>query len=287
MSQTAIISFFLLHLLLPLLVLVLAAVVLVINHQKSLLSTRQLVVVLLLFVVPMALLGLFGLTDLWFMPRCYVLVQVLAVGGGTYYLRHLDFALGEDLRREPGFVALLTTLVVLLSGCLFQLLFNALSELSYGLWAMTCLLPFGLPLLFERAYEALLAIPNEIRKVWHYPRNAPEVQLDNVDYYRLMILAVELRKQPGAAEPAIQVKARTTQDLPFGVWFQKFIDDYNYKFPQSPIQTDGAEAPYGWLFYAVRPSFFRLRRYIDADLSIALNRLDEDCIIVAKRVEEV
>ncbi len=286
MSHAVIVSFFLRYLLLPLLALALAVVVVLVNNHKNLLSTRQLVMLLPLFVLPMALMGLFGFNDLWFMPLYYVLVQVLALGGGAYYARHLDFALGEDLRREPGFVVLLTGSILLLGSCLFQLLFNALSELAYGSWAMSCLLPFGLPLLFGRAYEALVAIPNEIRKVWHYPRNAPEIQLD-VDYYRLMILAVELRKQPGAAEPTIQVKARTTQDLPFGVWFQKFIDDYNYKFPQSPIQTDDASEPYGWLFYAVRPSFFRMRRYIDADLSIALNRLDENCVIVAKRVEEV
>ncbi len=286
-SQTALVSSFARDLLLPLLALVLASVMLFINRQKDLLSARQLLVMLLLFVLPMALMGLFGLNDLWFMPFYYVLVQLIALVGGQYYLRHLDFALGEDLRREPGFVAFLTVIILLLGGGLFQLVFNAFSELDYGLWAMTCLLPFVLPLLFARAYEALLAIPNEIRKVWYYPRNATEVQLENVDYYRLMILAVELRKQPGAEEPAIQVKARTTQDLPFGVWFQKFIDDYNYKFPQSPIQTDSDTGPYGWLFYAVRPSFFRWRRYIDADLSIALNRLDERCVIVAKRVEEV
>jgi hypothetical protein len=181
----------------------------------------------------------------------------------------------------------LTGVILLLGSYLFSLLFNCFSTLHYGLWAATCVLPFYVPLLFVRAFEALVGIPNEIRKIWHYPRHAAEVVLDDVDPYRLMILAVELHKRPGSGEPPVKVKARTPSDLPFGVWFQKFIDDYNYKFPNEPIQTTNAsEEEYGWLFYHVKPSLFSLRRYIDTDLSIARNKLTERDLIVAKRVAD-
>jgi hypothetical protein len=287
-SHAAIVSLFLHYLLLPVVALLLGVVLYLRNHRRHLLDFRHFAG-LLVFTVPMGLLGLLGLLDLWFMPFYYLLVLVLALLGGVYYLRQLGRALGEDQHHEQGFVYVLTAFVLTLGGALFCIVFTLCSELNYGLWATTCLLSFVVPLLFLRAYEAMLAIPSEIRQVWYYPLNSPEIELDHIDYYRLKILTVELHKRPGRGEPPIKIKARTPPELPFGQWFQKFIDDYNYKFPNSPIQVaDDQLIPYGWLFYAVQPSLFRLqlRRYIDADLSIAHNRLDERYVIVAKRVEE-
>ncbi|OUJ74796.1 TssN family type VI secretion system protein [Hymenobacter crusticola] len=279
--------FFLHYLLLPILALVVLVALVAINQKKGLLSGRQVVVMVLVFALPMALAGLFGLIYLWFIPWYYVLMQAIFFGIGVLYLRQLDKVLGEDRRTELPFTYLLTSLILLLGGYCFSLIFNLFSSLPYGLWAATCVLPFVVPLLFFQTFEALVAIPNEIRKVWHYPRPAPEVVLDDIDHFHLMILEVELRKRPGITEAPVKVKARAAQELPFGVWFQKFIDDYNYKFPHDPILTTTADATeYGWLFYYVRASPFRLRRYIDADLSIAHNYLNERCLIVAKRVEE-
>ena len=279
-------GFFLEYVLLPLLALLCAVGLVLVNQKKGLLTVRQLLLVVLLFGLPMALAGLAGLIDLAFMPWYYLGWQAGFLALGIFYVRQLDHLLGEDRRTQPLFVHLLTGLILLLGGYLFSLLFNYLSALNYGLWAATCLLPFYVPLLFVWAFEALLGIPNEIRKIWYYPRHAAEVMLEDADPYRLMILAVELQKRPGSGEPPVKVKARTPQDLPFGVWFQKFVDDYNYKFPDAPIQTvNDSEEEYGWLFYYVKPSLFSLRHYIDADLSIAHNKLTQRHLIVAKRVE--
>ncbi|MGI4743364.1 MAG: TssN family type VI secretion system protein [Janthinobacterium lividum] len=279
-------GFFLEYLLLPILALLWAVGLVVINRKKGLLSNKQLLLLVLIFGLPMALAGLVGRIYLIFMPWYYLVLQAGFLGLGIFYVRELDHLLREDRHRQPLFGHLLTGVIMLLGGYLFSLLFNFFSSLHYGLWAATCVLPFYLPLLFVQAFEALVVIPSEIRKIWHYPRHAAEVVLDDVDPYRLMILAVELQKSPGSGEPPVKVKARTPADLPFGVWFQKFIDDYNYKFPNEPIQTmNASEEEYGWLFYYVKPSLFGLRRYIDADQSIANNKLTERCLIVAKRVE--
>lgn len=281
------IGFFLEYLLLPILALLWAVGLGHINQKKGLLSLRQLLLVVLLFGLPMGLAGLAGLIEMAFMPWYYLGWQAVFLALGVFYVRQLDHLLGEDHRTQALFVHLLTGVILLLGSYLFSLLFNYFSTLQYGLWAATCVLPFYVPLLFVRAFEALVGIPNEIRKIWHYPRHAAEVVLDDVDPYRLMILAVELHKRPGSGEPPVKVKARTPSDLPFGVWFQKFIDDYNYKFPNEPIQTTNAsEEEYGWLFYHVKPSLFSLRRYIDTDLSIARNKLTERDLIVAKRVAD-
>ncbi|RYF72581.1 MAG: hypothetical protein EOO39_11910 [Cytophagaceae bacterium] len=281
------VQFFLTYLLVPIVTLVLATSLAAINQRKSLLSGRKLLISVAQFTLPMALAGLFGMIDLWFMPYYYLLMAVVFLIEGMLYVRQLVRLMGDEQRTEPLFVALLTLLILLIGGYSFGWVFNYFSTLKYGFWAATCLFPFAIPLVFARTYDALVAIPNEVHKVWYYPRQAKEIEFEGVDYYRLMILEVELRKDPAnTAEGPVKVKARATQDLSFGLWFQKFIDDYNYKFPNDPIVTESPDqAAYGWLFYYVRPSIFSLRRYIDFDVSVAQNRLSERHIIQAKRVE--
>lgn len=279
------INFFLEYLLLPILILLVALGLFIVKQKKDLLAIRPLLLLLLVFGLPMMLAGFFGFIDLAFMPWYYLALQAIFLVLGMFYVRELDRLLGPDRREQPIFVHLLTALILLTGDYIFSLIFNLAGTMHYGLWAATCVLPFYVPVLFVRTFEALIAIPNKIEKVWYYPRHAAEVILDNADHYRLMILAVELYKNAGSSEPPIRVKARTPQDLPFGMWFQKFIDDYNYKFPHEPIQTaNEEEVEYGWLFYYLKPSPFKLRRYIDTDLSIEDNNLTEHCLIVAKRV---
>lgn len=281
------VQFFLTYLLVPLMAVVLTTVLAAINQKKALLSGRKLLISVAQFTLPMALAGLFGMIDLWFMPLYYLLMALVFLVEGMLYVRQLVRLMGDEQRTEPLFVLLLTILILVIGGYSFGWVFNYFSTLKYGFWAATCIVPFSIPLVFSRTYEALLAIPNEVHKVWYYPRQAKEIEFEGVDYYRLMILEVELRKDPARpAEGPVKVKARATQDLSFGLWFQKFIDDYNYKFPNDPIVTETPDqATYGWLFYYVRPSFFSLRRYIDFDISVAQNRLTERHTIQAKRVE--
>jgi hypothetical protein len=83
------------------------------------------------------------------------------------------------------------------------------------------------------------------------------------------------------------VKAKAPRNMNFGLWFQKFIDDYNLKFPDSQIQyTFGRNEKYKWIFY-IKPSFFKQRQFIDPDLDIEQNKITEKYAIHAKRVSEV
>ena len=86
-------------------------------------------------------------------------------------------------------------------------------------------------------------------------------------------------------DPASErITGKASEDVLFGQWFQRMIDDCNLKSPSSPIvyQHEGG-AYYEWVFYT-KPSFFRRRSYIDPDLTFAGNRLRRHDVIIAKRV---
>lgn len=276
-------DFFFRYLLIPLLALIWAVGLFVLNQRRGMVFSIRSLLLLLLFTLPIALAGFFGLLDLWFMPYCYIGLAAAFLALGILYLHALNRALGYEWQEQFWLVHLLTQLILLLGTYFFSLLFDACGslQLHYGLWAATCVLSFYVPLFFTQTFEALAAIPDQVRQLWHYPTNAVEV-VNDADPFQLMIAAIELYKSPQALTP-VRVKARLPQDMVFGQWFQKFVDDYNYTFAAEPIETT-ATPGYGWLFYAVWVSPFRRRRYIDASRSVAENRLTERCLIVAKWV---
>ncbi len=263
------------------------------NRKLELMSNKRLVLTVLISGLILALAGLFGLNGLQFVPVYYIVVQLFSLLCGVLFLSRMIADMGPAFATKPTFVVLMTASVVGFGLILFSPLFNYLSSLRYGLlqydvWASSSLLPFLLPVVFAYTFHSLVNVPNEIYKLWYYPRYAEEVVMEGVDYYRLMLLEVQVYKDPNRKEPPIKVKARTTGDVTFGTWFQKFVDDYNHKFPNDPIQTfDDAAHEYGWLFYSLKPSLFRLRSYIDFEQTIAQNNLRENYLIVAKRVEEI
>ncbi len=263
------------------------------NQKHALMNTKRLLLTVLISALLLTIPGGFGLIGLRFIPVYYIIVQVIGLLLGVLFLNRMLVDMGPSFTIKPAFILLLTGSVLGFGVLLFTLLFNYLSNLQYGsiqydLWAATSLLPFGLPVLFAYTFNAMTQVPNEIYKLWYYPRHAEEIDMEGVDYYRLMLLEVQVHKHPGRQEPPVNVKARTAGDVPFGVWFQKFIDDYNYKFPNDPIQIfDDTAHEYGWLFYSIKPSLFRLRSYIDFEQTIAQNKLQENYLIVAKRVEEI
>lgn len=293
MSMDGISPFLISYLLLILITLGMAIAAVWINRQHVLMSVRRLMLTILISTLILAVPGVFGLVGLQFIPVYYVLVQLISLLLGILFLRRMIADMGPAFTTRPEFVILLMGSIIGFGAVFFTPIFNYLSSLRYGslpydLWAATSLLPFVLPIVFAYTFNALVAVPNEIYKLWYYPRHAEEVLLEGVDYYHLMLLEIQIHKDPSRKEPPIKVKARTAGDVAFGTWFQKFIDDYNHKFPNDPIQTfDDTAHEYGWLFYSLKPSLFRLRHYINFEETIAQNKLREHYLIVAKRVEEI
>lgn len=284
--------FFINYILLLLTAFGMAGIAVWINRQHTLMPVRRLISIILIGALCLTIPGLFGLIGLQFIPAGYLLVQLLSLLLGIVFLHRMLTDMGPAFIQKSTFVLLLTGSTVCLGAVLFTPVFNYLSSVRYGvlpydLWASTSLLPSVLPVIFAYTFNALVTVPNEIYKLWRYPRYADDIDMDSTDYYHSMILEIQVHKNPNRNDPPIKVKARTEKHVAFGIWFQKFIDDYNLKFPNDPIQIfDDTAHEYRWLFYSLKPSLFRLRNYIDFEQTIAQNNLNEKHLIIARRVEE-
>lgn len=279
-------SFFIRYLLFPVIFVATTAIMAIINKKNQIINNKRLIVTMLLTGIVLGIPGILGFLDLQFMPWGYICCQIyyLIIGivfvwlAGTYY--------EKELIDRKAFFFICSLICCLLGMFLFKLGFDWLNDLEYGLWASTSVLVFLLPMMFWWAYIAYLNIPLEIYKVWQYPLYPDDINMEHLDFDRLLVLEVNMYKNTDDNEP-LKVKAKAPRNMNFGQWFQKFIDDYNLKFPQSPIeyQLETGES-FKWIFY-IKPTFFAQRNFIDPDLDIEQNKITEKYAIFAKRVSEV
>ncbi|MCZ4223963.1 TssN family type VI secretion system protein [Pedobacter rhodius] len=278
-------SFFIRFLLFPLIFLVSTAVLSIINKKNQFLNNKRLIVSVLLIGIILAIPGFLGFLNFNFMPWGYIICCIYYVLTGITFVYLLTKYYPKDLLDRKVFIFFATLISAILSVYLFQLAFNWLSSINFGWFGAGSISWFFVPLIFWWAYVSLLHIPAEIYKIWKYPATPLEINMDHVDFNRLLVLELELYKKSSDAEP-LKVKVKALKDMNFGIWFHKFIDDYNLKFAASPIEfRDEYMEGYKWIFF-IKTSFFKRNIFIDPDLDITENGISEKMTIYAKRVSE-
>jgi hypothetical protein len=277
-------KFVLMYLLMPLIALALGGVMFFIAKKNRLLGNKKLIFYFLLSCLILAFPALLGFIDYWFMPYAYIGLMALYLVLGYYNLGILD-KLIEGFKEKPYYVEFLFVFVLMFAGAaLFSLVFNLCNELQYGLWACTCLLPFIFPSLFLKAYHSYMDIPLEVYRIWSYDGQAGEMTGDDFDSGKVIVVELEIFKQIEDRKP-LNIKVKSSEITPFGIWFKTFITDYNKKSPQSPVVYNNKSGPRGWIFY-VNTSILGRKRYIDPDLSFIQNEIKEENVIIAKRVQQ-
>ncbi|WP_293787906.1 TssN family type VI secretion system protein [uncultured Pedobacter sp.] len=278
-------SFFIRFLLFPLIFMVSTAVLSVINKKNQFLNNKKLIVSVLIIGIILAIPGFLGFLNFNFMPWGYIICCIFYILMGTVFVYLLTKYYPKDLLERKVFIFFATLVAAILSVYLYQLAFNWLSSVNFGWFGAGSIAWFFVPLLFWWAYVSLLSIPSEIYKIWKYPDTPLDINMDHVDFNRLLVLELELYKRSTDPEP-LKVKVKAVENMNFGVWFHKFIDDYNLKFAKSPVEfrSDDQEN-YKWIFF-IKTSFFKRNIFIDPDLDIIENGITEKMTIYAKRVSE-
>ncbi|HTB99073.1 MAG TPA: TssN family type VI secretion system protein [Ferruginibacter sp.] len=278
-------ALFLQFILMPLIIVVLVLLMVVVKHVNETISNTTVIVFIILFGLVMAIPGLFGFVGDTFSPWYYLLAQLIYLLLGIIFVQlyYVYFKKVENVKILFQLIALL--IITSLGGYLFAVIFNLISETGGGYIAATCMLTFPVPVIFYHVYRAFLAIPFEIYDVWVYPKDSEAISFDGQDFNKLMVLELEFSRNADDKN-RLKVKAKAPAEMPLGSWFKKFIDDYNYKFPNNTIgYLDADGFSHGWIFYSKR-SFFHRRRMLDPADSIKDNKIQEHVTIISKRVIE-
>jgi hypothetical protein len=273
------------YMIMPLLAIILVFVVFLMLKKNKLFSNKKAIFYILLCGLVLSIPGLFGFLGYDFMPFAYIALFILYLflgWGNIGWIRNFM----PNIKKEgtPYIAEFLIHFIIMFTGAaFFSLIFNLCNELEYGLWACTCMFSFIFPSLFSETVRRYLEIPLEVHKIWHFSYTDDLSQFEYMDFNKLMVLELEFTKQLNDEIP-VKVKVKAPDNMTFGTWFQKFIVDYNVKFPLTPIELRNKdEEDFGWIFY-VKQSFFLPRKYIDFNSTIPENKLNEKHTIIAKRV---
>ncbi|MGG5506984.1 MULTISPECIES: TssN family type VI secretion system protein [unclassified Myroides] len=282
--------FFVSHLLIPIILVFLLFPLAFLKKKIPCIKSKELVFYLLISSCILALPGVLGCTGVEFIPFWYLVGSVLYLLFGWIHLRQLHHRF-KTQDSSPWlavtFELLLTFFSLLLGVYLFTYLFNWLSPFEgHALLSASCSLSFLIPLFFNYSYIQFLTIPFSIYNTWSYEPNKQAIDFDGFDLNKLKVVTIELTKNVGDGNQ-FRIKAKMlAEGISFGDWFQKVLEDYNFKNRTDQIELNSEEGVYyHWIFY-VKRSFFHFRRYIDFEGDSIQNKIKEHDIIVCKRVVE-
>ena len=288
----ALISFFVKYLLVPLLAVVMLFVVNKLAGIKKKIQVKKVIIFVLIVVFILTLPSLFALLKNEFVWGGLVLsiISYLILGIGlvyyvksSYYAKTLGF---EDDLQDKAIFFLVLCIAMLVSGWAYYLFFNLLSTLPYASTAMFIVLWFVMPLLYVIARDYYLKFAPVFRTPWVVKSDTTDSSYwERVDTFNLIQVTVRIKKTPDAENYSSYV-VKLPMEVPIGKWFDRFIEDQNVRFPESPILTKDENEDIGWVFYT--PKWFTIPlfvRFLDPENEAYDNRIKNRQIIYIRRVK--
>jgi hypothetical protein len=288
----ALISFFVKYLLVPLLAVVMLFVVNKLAGIKKKIQVKKVIIFVLIVVFILTLPSLFALLKNEFVWGGLVLsiISYLILGIGlvyyvksSYYAKTLGF---EDDLQDKAIFFLVLCIAMLVSAWAYYLFFNLLSTLPYASTAMFIVLWFVIPLLYVMARDYYLKFAPVFRTPWVVKSDTTDSSYwERVDTFNLIQVTVRIKKTPDAENYSSYV-VKLPMEVPIGKWFDRFIEDQNVRFPESPILTKDENEDIGWVFYT--PKWFTIPlfvRFLDPENEAYDNRIKNRQIIYIRRVK--
>lgn len=288
----ALISFFVKYLLVPLLAVVMLFVVNKLAGIKKKIQVKKVIIFVLIVVLILTLPSLFALLKNEFVWGGLVIsiISYLILGIGlvyyvksSYYAKTLGF---EDDLQDKAIFFLVLCIAMLVSAWAYYLFFNLLSTLPYASTAMFIVLWFVIPLLYVMARDYYLKFAPVFRTPWVLKSDTTDSSYwERVDTFNLIQVTVRIKKTPDAENYSSYV-VKLPMEVPIGKWFDRFIEDQNVRFPESPILTKDEDEDIGWVFYT--PKWFTIPlfvRFLDPENEAYDNRIKNRQIIYIRRVK--
>jgi hypothetical protein len=141
---------------------------------------------------------------------------------------------------------------------------------------------FLIPLFIAIAFDFFTDIPGKVFKEWSFP--PPGTLSDPSDSEMAGPVIVNFVIRKGVTEERTVFKAKAPRGLTLGRLFYYFVIDYNSRYPDHPIIISEFENSYfKWSFFTTR-SILTGRTYLDAELTVAENRIKENSSVICERL---
>jgi len=213
----------------------------------------------------------------------FILIQILVLAIGIVHARLLFKILPWTSPKSFGWELLYSSMIACIGAIfmLFTLSTLRLSEHEYLM--MSSISWFFVPILFIMAINQYSSSPKADLKKWVYPLHQPIAPPSQNEMNSPVVISFEFQKGEKDSGNTI-FRAKAPRPMPLGKLFYYFINDYNERHPETPIDVAADEnKPYGWLFY-YKPQWYRKTIPLDYEASIRDNQIKENSVIICMRV---
>lgn len=283
--MNTILPFFLKYLLAPFLILIITLIMSQFSSIK--IKAKAAIIFILCFSLLAALPCLFAFFNnefVWFGLLFSVLWYLILGVGLLYFMDSAMFQKIEIQNSAPAKVFLFL-IVAILSSWIYYLVFNYIAISSYAHISMLNILWLFAPIFFQESKKKYLQIPESFYEYWRVGKERKDIEYwDNIDKFRLMQVSIHIKKKSNS-EFFSKFDVKIAQDVNLGNWFDKFIEDQNYRFPNDAIESSAEHEDKGWTFYTAKYFSFPLFiRNLSPYQTISEGKLKNKQTIFAKRV---
>ena len=250
-------------------------------------KVKSAIIFVLCFSILIAITSLFAFFNnefIWFGLLFSILYYIL-LGIGLLYYMNTNFFKGIGIMESLLGKFFIFLIVTILSCWIYYLVFNLIAISGYVHYIMFTILWVFVPFLFSELKQKYVAIPYPFYEHWKVGSGRTDNEYwDNIDKFHLMQVSIKIKKRTDS-EFFSKFDVKIAQEVNLGSWFDKFIEDQNYRFPNDAIETNANDDNMGWIFYTSKYFKFPLFiRNLDPTKPIAESNIKNKQVIFAKRV---
>jgi len=185
------------------------------------------------------------------------------------------------VQQELFLAELLLTLLIYAIGaltlCLLCLTLVAYTSVSFIAGAATA---FLLPFFVHKSFLLWQSVPPPYYYKWFFPteKEPPVLSFQNT----IPLQFTFLKDVNHTDSPTFAVVA--SHDIRLGDLFHSFLEEYNQHNIDNPIQS--YRAPFSWIFYCDTNQWWKPRKVVDPDASVAENDLKPNDLVNAVRIRK-
>ena len=189
----------------------------------------------------------------------------------------------DDKKLTEYLFALIAALYSLIPFGLIYTLLNGSQFLSLMLGHY---LLFFVPTLFNDTFNRAMSIPPRIYKTWQFPQNYKQLAGVSDEEMRDLVVFSFMIDKGEFSEKYNVYRAKGPTRLDFGRLFYNFVLDYNERHTESPIEIEGKNGLYNWVFF-LQPKWYETTKYIDPELTLYMNGIEENSVVFCVRSEQL
>lgn len=214
----------------------------------------------------------------------FVFYQVLLFGLGTLHVIFYRTYLLKYELDSYWLEGVYNMLIAVFGTIPFLLLYTYMNGITYAFTIVSCILMFLVPTWIFATFKTSVSIPAKIYKTWPFPEFGAFAEPKDDEFRDMVVITFVFYKSP-TSNIRTEFRAKSPIRMDFGRLFYHFVNDYNTRNSDHPIQLlDEFGNPQHWVFY-LKPNWYGVSKYIDPELTMYMNGIQEDSMVICLRTK--